>query len=111
MSKLQDKGKDVSALHSVPNHEGVWGSGGIIQIMLSRENKEREVVSFTSQRKWPWYHSTGGSTEPRAVMDVLGKTKCFEETHSGFGCFGEDKILRCNPEWGWMFWGRKNSSM
>lgn len=75
MSELQDEGKDVPALHSAPNHEGVWGSGGLIQIMLSRDNKGKGVVNFTTQQtyshlKWPWYHLTGGSTEPKTGIEV-----------------------------------------
>jgi hypothetical protein len=104
VSKLQDEGKDVPVLHSAPNHEGVWGSGNIIQIMLSRDNKRKGVVNFKTQqtysrRKWPWYHSTGGSTESRAGMDVLGKIKFFDVIQSGSGCFEKDKILRFKPEW------------
>jgi len=68
VSKLQDEGKDIPVIHSAPNHEGVWDSGSTIQIMLSRDNKGKRVVNFTTQqtysrRKWPWYRSTGGLTE------------------------------------------------
>lgn len=44
MSKLQDKVKDVPAHHTAPNHEGVWDSGGTIQIMLSYDNKGKRVI-------------------------------------------------------------------
>jgi len=118
VSKLQEKGKDVPALQSAPNHEGLWYSTGmlIIRIMLSRDNKRKGVVNFMTQQtysrqKRPWYHSTGGSTEPRAGMDVLGKTKFFDVVQSGSRCLGEENILRCNPEWVWISWRRENSSM
>lgn len=106
MSKLQDKGEDVPALHSASNHEGVWGSGCIIQITLSRDSKGKGVVNFTNQqtysrRNWLWCHSAGGLTEPRASMDVLGKTKYFDVTQSGSRCLGEEKILRWNPARVW----------
>jgi hypothetical protein len=54
---------------------------------------------------------TGGSTEPKADMNVLGKTKFFDGIHSWSGSSEEDRILRCNPEWVWVSWRRENSTM
>ena len=89
MSKLQDKGKDVPALHTAPNHEGVWDSGGTIQIMLSCDNKGKGVI----------HH---GHLLP-AKEAVVSLDMGISRTQSGYGSFGKDKILRWNPQWVWTF--------
>jgi hypothetical protein len=59
VSKLQDNGKDALALHSAPNHKGLWDSTCIIQILLSRDNKRKEVVNFTTEQTYPYHGKSG----------------------------------------------------
>lgn len=103
MFKLIDKGKYVLALQSAPRHAGVWDSGCILPIMLSRDSQGEGVVKSTtqqnySQRKWSWYYSTADSTEPRVCLEVLEKRKFFDVTQSNSGRLEEERILQRNPK-------------
>jgi hypothetical protein len=58
-----------------PHHEGVWGSGGIVQFFLDLGSKWRWVVRFTPRPlyprgKNPGIHWIGGWVGPRAGLDA-----------------------------------------
>jgi hypothetical protein len=81
------KGKVIPVFNYAPRHEGIWGSGGIAQTLLTSgldggEWSASRSGHFSPGKKAPGTHWKGGWVGPRGCLDAVEKRKSLVPTRN-----------------------------